>query len=71
VLNQASPFDQSVLNEIPDWETNDDLVRPPHLIEVQRAINQLVRQGSRSRWSTTRAIQTWMPRRDLQLGQAV
>jgi len=41
VLNQASPLDQSELNEMPDWETSDDLMRPPDLIEVHRTINQL------------------------------
>ena len=28
VFNQVSAVDQSVLNELPEWETNDDFMRP-------------------------------------------
>jgi len=41
VLNQVSAFDQTVMSELPEWETNEDLVRPLSENEVQHAINQL------------------------------
>jgi hypothetical protein len=41
VLNQASHFDETVLNEIPDWEIDERLMEPPDVEEVTRAINQL------------------------------
>lgn len=41
VLNQPSTFDTSVLNEIPDWDTNNDLDVPPTLAETLTAIKQL------------------------------
>jgi len=39
--NQISEFDDSVVNEIPDWEVDDNLMIPPDATEVARAISQL------------------------------
>jgi len=41
VLNQISEFDDSVVNEITDWEVEDNLMIPPDATEVARAISQL------------------------------
>ena len=41
VLNQASDFDRSVLNDIPQWEINTGLADPPTLKEVEDSIKQL------------------------------
>jgi len=41
VLNQESKFDQSVLDEIPQWDTADALMDPIEPAEVQQAINQM------------------------------
>jgi len=41
VLNQESKFDQSVLDEIPQWDTADALMYPIEPAEVQQAINQM------------------------------
>jgi len=41
VLNQISEFDDSMVNEIPDWEVDDNLMIPPDDTEVARAISQL------------------------------
>jgi len=41
VLNQTSSFDPSVLNLIPNWAANIDLIQPPTVSEVYRAVNQM------------------------------
>ena len=41
VLNQPSGFDSSVLNDIPQWETNHKLDEEPTLTEVEISIKQL------------------------------
>ena len=41
VLNQTSSFDPSVLNLIPNWAVNMDLIQPPTVVEVHRAVNQM------------------------------
>ena len=41
VLNQESEFDMSVLNEIPQWDTNQSLSALPTLEEVLLSIKQL------------------------------
>ena len=41
MLNQVSAFDQSVMNELPEWETNEDLMLPLDVKEVQHAVNQI------------------------------
>ena len=41
VLNQPSDFDPSVLDEIPQWETNHALDAQPTLAEVEKSIKQL------------------------------
>jgi len=41
VLNQESKFDQSVLDEIPQWNTADALIDPIEPAEVEQAINQM------------------------------
>jgi len=41
ILNQISEFDDSVVNEIPDWEVDDNLMIPPDATDVARAISQL------------------------------
>jgi len=41
VLNQPTTFDPSVLSELPVWDTDDGLMRPPDNHEVQRAVNQM------------------------------
>jgi len=41
VLNQTSSFDPSVLNLIPNWAVNLDLIHPPTVSEVYRAVNQM------------------------------
>lgn len=40
VLNQPSAFDDSVINELPQWSAAPHLDDPPTAEEVQRAINQ-------------------------------
>jgi len=35
ILNQISEFDDSVVNEIPDWEVDDNLMIPPDATEVK------------------------------------
>ena len=41
VLNQPSDFDDSVLDEIPQWDTAAHLADPPTIAEVARAISQM------------------------------
>jgi len=41
VLNQTSTFDPSVLNLIPNWAVNMDLIQPPNVDELRRAVNQM------------------------------
>ena len=41
VLNQPSDFDSSVLEDIPQWETNHKLDEQPTLAEVEKSIKQL------------------------------
>ena len=41
VLNQPSDFDDSVLDEIPQWDTAAHLADPPTIEEVARAISQM------------------------------
>jgi len=42
ILNQISEFNFSVVNDIPDWEVDDNLmIPPPDATEVARAISQL------------------------------
>jgi len=38
---QTSTFDSSVLNLIPNWAVNMDLIQPPNVDEVRRAVNQM------------------------------
>jgi len=38
---QTSAFDSSVLNLIPNWAVNMDLIQPPNVDEVCRAVNQM------------------------------
>ena len=41
VLNQRTTFDPTVLSDIPDWDTNHDLMQTPDTTEVIRAVNQM------------------------------
>ena len=41
VLNQPSNFDSSVLEDLPQWETNYKLDEEPTLAEVEKSIKQL------------------------------
>ena len=41
VLNQPTTFDASVLSELPVWDTDDGLMRPPDNHEVQCAVNHM------------------------------
>ena len=41
VLNQISDFDDSVLQELPEWEVNNELSSIPSLAETQLAIKQM------------------------------
>ena len=59
VLNQTSTFDPSVLNLIPNWAVNMDLIQPPNVDEVRRAIPDGIRQSARYRWPSSRGVQSW------------
>ena len=41
VLNQPSDFDSSILEDIPQWETNHTLDEQPTLAEVEKSKKQL------------------------------
>ena len=41
VLNQNSTFDMTLLDEIPQWDVNEELNAPPNLGEIRKCIKQL------------------------------
>ena len=67
VLNQPSSFDVSVLNLIPNWAVNMDLIQPPNFIKQR---TRWLQASTRDRRSSGGGVQRWWTRSHCQADSA-